>query len=79
MLQTVLQWVGAAYLLWLGWRLIRSGEVREGKAAQPISFMQAAAFQFVNPKAWVMTLSAVSLFLPAGDGPGSGLRPISSG
>src|SRR5688572_18591417 len=68
MLQTVLQWVGAAYLLWLGWKLIGSGEMREGKAAQPISFMEAAAFQFVNPKAWVMTLSAVSLFLPAGMG-----------
>jgi threonine/homoserine/homoserine lactone efflux protein len=73
MLQTVLQWVGAAYLLWLGWKLLGSGEVREGKAAQPISFLQAAGFQFVNPKAWVMTLSAVSLFLPAGMGlvPGS--------
>jgi threonine/homoserine/homoserine lactone efflux protein len=68
MLQTVLQWVGAAYLLWLGWKLIGSGEIREGKAAQPISFLQAAAFQFVNPKAWVMSLSAVSLFLPAGMG-----------
>ena len=66
MLQTVLQWVGAAYLLWLGWKLVRSGEVAEGKAAEPITFFQAAAFQFVNPKAWVMSLSAVALFLPAG-------------
>ena len=63
-LQTVLQWVGAAYLLWLGWKLLRSGEVAEGKAPEPITFLQAAAFQFVNPKAWVMSLSAVSLFLP---------------
>jgi threonine/homoserine/homoserine lactone efflux protein len=67
-LQTVLQWAGAAYLLWLGWKLIRSGEVAAGKAAEPITFMQAAAFQFVNPKAWVMSLSAVALFLPAGLG-----------
>jgi threonine/homoserine/homoserine lactone efflux protein len=63
-LQTVLQWVGAAYLLWLGWKLLRSGEVAEGKAPEPVTFLQAAAFQFVNPKAWVMSLSAVSLFLP---------------
>jgi threonine/homoserine/homoserine lactone efflux protein len=63
-LQTVLQWAGAAYLLWLGWKLLRSGDVAEGTAAQPITFLQAAAFQFVNPKAWVMSLSAVSLFLP---------------
>jgi threonine/homoserine/homoserine lactone efflux protein len=63
-LQTLLQWAGAAYLLWLGWKLMRSGEVAEGATAQPITFLQAAAFQFVNPKAWVMSLSAVSLFLP---------------
>ena len=65
-LQTVLQWAGAAYLLWLGWKLVRSGEVAEGHTPQPISFLQAAAFQFVNPKAWVMSLSAVALFLPGG-------------
>jgi threonine/homoserine/homoserine lactone efflux protein len=65
-LQTVLQWAGAAYLLWLGWKLIGSGEIRQGRAAEPVSFLQAVAFQFVNPKAWVMTLSAVALFLPPG-------------
>jgi threonine/homoserine/homoserine lactone efflux protein len=66
MLQTVLQWAGAAYLLWLGWKLLGAGEIGEGEAAQPITFLQAAAFQFVNPKAWVMSLSAVALFLPPG-------------
>jgi threonine/homoserine/homoserine lactone efflux protein len=66
MLQTVLQWAGAAYLLWLGWKLLGAGEIREGESAQPITFLQAAAFQFVNPKAWVMSLSAVALFLPQG-------------
>jgi threonine/homoserine/homoserine lactone efflux protein len=65
-LQTVLQWAGAVYLLWLGWKLVRSGEVAERQAPQPVTFLQAAAFQFVNPKAWVMSLSAVALFLPTG-------------
>jgi threonine/homoserine/homoserine lactone efflux protein len=64
-LQTVLQWVGAAYLLYLGWKLLGSGEVREGHATQPIGFWHAAAFQFVNPKAWIMSLTGVSLFWPA--------------
>jgi threonine/homoserine/homoserine lactone efflux protein len=64
-LQTVLQWAGAAYLVWLGLKLVRSAEVAEGHAPQPISFLHAVAFQFVNPKAWVMSLSAVALFLPA--------------
>ena len=63
-LQTVLQWAGAAYLLYLGWKLLGSGEIREGHAPQPIGFWRAAAFQFVNPKAWVMSLTAVALFLP---------------
>lgn len=63
-LQTVLQWVGATYLLYLGWKLLGSGEVREGQAKQPIGFWQGAAFQFVNPKAWVMSLTAAALFLP---------------
>lgn len=67
-LHTVLQWAGAAYLLWLGWKLLRSRGMAEGRAAQPVTFVQAAAFQFVNPKAWVMSLSAVALFLPAGMG-----------
>jgi threonine/homoserine/homoserine lactone efflux protein len=67
-LHTVLQWAGAAYLLWLGWKLLRSGEMAEGQAPQPVTFWQAAAFQFVNPKAWVMSLSAVALFLPTGMG-----------
>jgi threonine/homoserine/homoserine lactone efflux protein len=63
-LQTVLQWAGAAYLLYLGWKLLGSGEVREGQAKEPIGFWQAAGFQFVNPKAWVMSLTAAALFLP---------------
>jgi threonine/homoserine/homoserine lactone efflux protein len=63
-LQTVLQWAGAVYLLYLGWKLLGSGEVRQGHANEPIGFWQAAAFQFVNPKAWVMSLTAAALFLP---------------
>jgi threonine/homoserine/homoserine lactone efflux protein len=63
-LQTVLQWAGAAYLVYLGWKLLGSGEIREGHAAQPLGFWQGAAFQFVNPKAWVMSMTAAALFLP---------------
>jgi threonine/homoserine/homoserine lactone efflux protein len=48
----------------MGWKLLASDEVREGHAPAPIGFLQAAAFQFVNPKAWVMSLTPVALFLP---------------
>jgi threonine/homoserine/homoserine lactone efflux protein len=33
-------------------------------ASRPVSFLEAAAFQFLNPKAWVMTVTAATLFLP---------------
>lgn len=63
-LHTALQWLGAAYLLYLGWRLLGSGEMGNAQTRQPIGFWEAAAFQFVNPKAWVMSLTAAALFLP---------------
>ena len=63
-LQSVLRWVGAAYLLYLGWQLLRAGETQATRAPKPVTFLQAAIFQFLNPKAWVMTLTAATLFLP---------------
>ena len=64
--QTVLSWAGAGYLLFMGWKLLRSSGMSPGSAAaEPITFWQAVLFQFLNPKAWVMTLTAAALFLPA--------------
>lgn len=64
-LQTVLQWAGAAYLVYMGWRLLGASMANANATARPIRFLEAAAFQFVNPKAWVMALTASALFLPA--------------
>src|ERR1700761_8290288 len=63
-LQTVLRWAGAAYLIYLGWRLLRSGTARAAQAPKPVTFLEAAMFQFLNPKAWVITLTAATMFLP---------------
>ena len=63
-LQLALKWVGAGYLLFLGWQMLRSGAGQTGSAGKPITFAEAAAFQFLNPKAWVMSLTAATLFLP---------------
>jgi threonine/homoserine/homoserine lactone efflux protein len=62
-----LQWVGAAYLLWLAWRLARSGAPTEGPAgtAEPLGFWGAAAFQWVNPKAWIMGVTAFTTYVQA--------------
>jgi threonine/homoserine/homoserine lactone efflux protein len=63
-LQTVLRWAGAAYLVYLGWRMLRAAEASARQTQRPLTFFEAAVFQFLNPKAWVMTLTAATLFLP---------------
>ena len=53
------------YMLWLAWKIARSGAPDEGRAgAQPMGFLAAAAFQWVNPKAWAMALGAIALYAP---------------
>jgi threonine/homoserine/homoserine lactone efflux protein len=63
-LQTVLAWLGSAYLLYLGWHMLRQRATAGAAAVRPVRFLEAALFQFLNPKAWVMTLTAATLFLP---------------
>jgi threonine/homoserine/homoserine lactone efflux protein len=64
-LQTALRWIGAAYLLYLGVRMLGgSGPGNTAANARPVKFFEAALFQYLNPKAWVMTLTAATLFLP---------------
>ncbi len=62
----VLRYAGALYLLWLAWKIARAGSVEPGKAAgRPFTLWQAAAFQAVNPKAWIIIVGAVTVYLPA--------------
>jgi threonine/homoserine/homoserine lactone efflux protein len=63
-LQSALAWFGAAYLLYLGWRMLGRRDAQVRASARPMSFLQALLFQFLNPKAWVMTVTAATLFLP---------------
>jgi threonine/homoserine/homoserine lactone efflux protein len=67
-LRNVLKVVGGAYLLYLAWkiasvrRISRTGDTSDG---HPMSFVGAAMFQWVNPKGWVMAISAMALFTNA--------------
>ena len=59
----VLKYVGAAYLLYLAWRIATAAGVHnENARARPFTFFQAAAFQWVNAKAWVMAIGAVTAY-----------------
>lgn len=64
-LGTVLQVVSVIYLLWLAARIAMAAPVQQGEIdGRPMSFLQALAFQWVNPKAWAMCLTAVTLYAP---------------
>ncbi|THV24893.1 LysE family translocator [Peteryoungia ipomoeae] len=54
---------GGAYLLWIAWKIGMSRTMGEGEAkARPMTFLAAAAFQWVNPKAWVMAITAMAVY-----------------
>ncbi len=63
-LYVVLKYAGAAYLLYLAWQIaVSQPPAQRGESAgRPIGFLEAAAFQWVNPKAWVMAVGAVSAY-----------------
>lgn len=65
-LQIALKVAGAAYMLWLAWKVANAGAAKDGggeAAGQPLTFLQAAAFQWVNPKGVVTALSGIALFM----------------
>ncbi len=65
LLHDILRYVGALYLVYLAWKIARSGAMSDdAAAARPMSFLQAAAFQWVNPKAWIMAIGAVATYTP---------------
>ncbi|BCD89582.1 lysine transporter LysE [Pseudomonas solani] len=64
-LYTTLRYLGAAYLLYLAWKIAGSGAPdSRDSGARPFTFLQAAAFQWVNPKAWVMAIGAITTYTP---------------
>jgi threonine/homoserine/homoserine lactone efflux protein len=67
-LYQALKYAGAAYLLFLAWKIALSGPMKEGGTrGRPISFLQAVLFQWVNPKAWVMAVGIIATYTPRQD------------
>ena len=65
---TILTIASVAYLLYLAWKIANAAAPKEATAgAKPFTFLQASAFQWVNPKAWSMALGAITLYAPARD------------
>jgi threonine/homoserine/homoserine lactone efflux protein len=64
-LHTAMAWAGALYLLYMAWRLVGAGAVDAKSAARPLRWWEAAGFQAVNPKAWVMAMTTAAVFFPS--------------
>ena len=63
-----LNWGGAAFLLWLAWKIATSASLDSTVGGDPVGYVGAAVFQWVNPKAWLVTASAAGTFLHADSG-----------
>jgi len=67
-LHSGLQLACMAYLLYLAWQIATAQPVSaQSTGGRPLSFLQAAGFQWVNPKAWAFTTSVVAVYVPSGD------------
>ncbi len=68
-LYAALRIVGGAYLLYLAWQIATAAPMQDASPdGRPFGFWKAAGFQWVNPKAWIMAIGAITAYLPTGGG-----------
>lgn len=62
---TVLKAVGISYLLWMAWHIAntKGSSSTDNKNDKPFTFLQAALFQWINPKAWIMAVTSTAAFI----------------
>ncbi len=68
-LYSAMKWIGAMYMLWLSWKIATApapsaDTIENCDAHKPMTFIGAALFQWINPKAWVMAVSVFSTYAP---------------
>jgi threonine/homoserine/homoserine lactone efflux protein len=70
----IMRWVAGVYLLYLAYRIAtatpaaREPDSDQAGRGRPFTFLQAAAFQWVNPKAWIIVLSGLATLTTASSG-----------
>jgi threonine/homoserine/homoserine lactone efflux protein len=68
-LYQALKWGGVAFLLWLAWKIATARHSdTDATEKRPVGFWGAAAFQWVNPKSWLVSASAAGTYLHAATG-----------
>ena len=67
LIQNYLKWLCFFYLLYLGWKIIGSFSEYKKESGRPLKLYEAALFQFMNPKAWVVALTASTAFFPVNE------------
>ncbi len=66
MLKSMLRVVSVVYLIYLAWKIANAAPPQNAvEKGKPMTFLQAALFQWVNPKAWAMALTAVTVYAPS--------------
>ncbi len=80
MAHRIMTYVAFAYLLWMAWKLAFAGRVDgEGvRVGRPMGFLAAALFQWVNPKAWIMAVSALALYVAPAEPPLAGVSRVAA-
>ena len=66
-IQDYLKWLCFFYLLYLGWKILGSFSHNDEESGRPLKLYEAAFFQFINPKAWVVALTASTAFFPTSE------------
>ena len=57
LLLKTLKWAGAGFLLWLSWKIATSSRIESRPEEKPVGYLEAAVFQWVNPKSWLVSVS----------------------
>jgi threonine/homoserine/homoserine lactone efflux protein len=68
LLGQAIKWLGIGYLLVIAWMIMRAGSIGERTLARPLTFWQSAAFQYANPKAWMLAAATAGTFMTSQPG-----------